>query len=235
MVKLKEVFNIEYGDRTYIDKSVLDNGNTLLIASQGVDNGAYGFFDIPIKYHPPIITVPRTGSIDYAFVQLTECNITDDCMVLTPKVEVTKEYLFYIASLIRLKKWRFNYARKITPERLAMIEVTDFLDFKTKIRYRDLINELTPNKQVVREIDYRPKKKKFLLSELFEINSGEYHSINNLKKGKVPLISCSDEDNGISGFFDIPISNTHKYSITVTYDGKPLTAKYHDYVFSAYD
>ena len=235
MIKLKNIFDIEYGDRNYADKSVLDKGKTLLIASQGVDNGAYGFFDIPKKYNPPIISVPRTGSIGYAFVQLTECNITDDCMVMSPKSEMKIEYLFYVSSMIRLKKWRFNYARKITPERLGEVEVLTPNEFKTKLSFRDLAKKLIPKKQKVKNIEYKQNKKEFILSDLFIIKSGEYHSVNNLQKGEIPLISCSDLDNGISGFYKIPNNNIHKDEITIAYDGKPLTAKYHNYKFSAYD
>jgi hypothetical protein len=94
---------------------------------------------------------------------------------------------------------------------------------------------LIPKKQNTKDIDYKHKKKEFILFDLFDVNSGEYHSINNLKKGEIPLVSCSDNDNGISGFYDIPDKDTHKDCITIAYDGRPLTAKYHNYKFSAYD
>ena len=232
---LNEIFDIEYGNEECSDKSILDNGKTLLIASQGVDNGAYGFFDVPIRYNPPIITVPRTGSIGYAFIQFSNCSVTDDCMVLIPKKQMTKEYLFYIASMIRLTKWRYNYARKITPERLGRLEVKRLEEFETSISYDELADKLIPEKQKVRQIDYRPTKKEFLLSKLFDIVTGDYHSVEDLKEGKIPLVSCSDNDNGIAGFYDIPIEKTYNNMITVAYDGRPLTAKYHDYRFVAYD
>ncbi|MBI2652593.1 restriction endonuclease subunit S [Candidatus Woesearchaeota archaeon] len=235
MVTLNKIFDLDYGDREYIDKSLLDEGKTLLIASQGVDNGAFGFFDIPAKHSPPLITVPRTGSIGYAFVQLTPCTITDDCIVLKSKNKVSLEYLYYIASLIRLKRWRFNYARKITPERLATLEIISPDDFKTKINFSELNKRLNPKRLPVSPISYKTEKKEFLLSDLFDIVTGDYHSINDLKEGKIPLISCSEFDNGISGFYNIPLDKTYKNMITVTYDGRPLTAKFHDYHFAAYD
>src|ERR1041385_8191577 len=119
MESLVKLFDIRYGDKGFPNKSYLDEGKTLLIASQGVDNGGYGFFDIRERFRDPIITVPRTGSIGYAFVQLDPCNVTDDCMVLTPRERFCKEYLFYVSAVIRRSKWRFNYGRKITPKRLS--------------------------------------------------------------------------------------------------------------------
>jgi hypothetical protein len=49
------------------------------------------------------------------------------------------------------------------------------------------------------------------------------------------LKSCADTDEGITGYYDIDTSKTYENTLTVTYDGLPLTAKYHDYRFAAYD
>ena len=234
-MKLLELFNIDYGQHEYNSKSNLEEGNTLLISSQGEDNGCYGFFSIKPKYSPPIITTPRTGSIGEAFVQVEKCCVDDNCLTLIPKQEYPVEYLFYIASMVRHHKWRFMYGRQITPQRIGRVEVLSPSEFKTKLNFIKMINELKPKKQVIKEINYKHKKEEFEIKDLFDVNSGEYHSINNLKKGKIPLISCSDMDNGIAGFYDIPDKNTHKDCITIAYDGKPLTAKYHNYKFSAYD
>ena len=142
MENLNKFFTIKYGNKTYSDKSVLDNGETILIASQGVDNGTYGFFDIPISYKPPIITVPRTGSIGFSFVQLYPCTVTDDCMVLTPIMKMETDYLFYVAAVIRFAKWRYNYGRKITPKRLSTLKVIDPEKFQSNISYNLLLNDI---------------------------------------------------------------------------------------------
>ena len=84
-MKLEQLFNINYGQREYHSKENLDNGETLLISSQGGDNGCYGFFDIEVKFKLPFITVPSTGSIGEAFVQLYPCCVDDNCLVLIPK------------------------------------------------------------------------------------------------------------------------------------------------------
>ena len=107
--------------------------------------------------------------------------------------------------------------------------------FEIKLDFLKFVNELTPKKQEVKSSKINYNIGEFLLSNLFEINSGDYHSVNNLKDGKVPLISCSDIDNGIVGFYNIPENKTYKNCITIAYDGKPLTTKFHNYKFSAYD
>lgn len=40
-------------------------------------------------------------------------------MLLLPKQGVPKELLYVAASVVRKERWRFNYGRKITPDRIA--------------------------------------------------------------------------------------------------------------------
>lgn len=213
MIYLNQLFDIKYGNRNYSNKSVLDEGETILVASQGVENGVYGFFDIPKIYNPPIITVPRTGSIGYAFVQLDKCNITDDCIVLIPKKRMAIEYLFYLASVIRVKKWRFNYARKITPERLGKIEVKAPDEFITPISFTKMFNEKYPqknkyNKTILKKV---PKLKEIVITDLFVLERGSFHAIDRLEKGRFPTISRVSEENGLVGFYKKP-QNAKIYS-----------------------
>lgn len=234
-MKIEEAFTINYGQRKYHNKENLITGSGLLISAQGVDNGSYGFFNISSNFNPPLISVPSTGSIGEAFVQTEKCSVDDNCLVLLPKTKYPIEYLFYVASIIRHNKWRFMYGRQLTPERIGRVEILEFNQFKTKLDFLKVIKELTPKKNNINRINIDTKYKEFFLNSVFNVNSGEYHSVNNLQEGKIPLISCSDIDNAISGFYEIPDKKTHKNCITVAYDGKPLTAKYHNYKFSAYD
>lgn len=118
--KLDELFEINYGQKEYENKEELESGNTILISSKGEDKGCYGLFNIPVYYKAPIITVPRTGSIGHAFVQELDCCANSDCLVLQPKKNssMNLNQLYQIAYQIREIKWKFNYGRKITPERL---------------------------------------------------------------------------------------------------------------------
>lgn len=133
---LSDILDINYGQREIHSKEHLEPGENLVISSQGVDNGCYGFFDIEIKYKKPIISVPNTGSIGMAFVQEYPCCVDDNCLVLTPKedTEISIEEMYFIATLIRHDSWRYRYGRQITYKRLANLEI-DFSKFnysKTK-------------------------------------------------------------------------------------------------------
>lgn len=217
MVHLGKLFTLKYGNRDYTDKSTLDNGNSLLISSQGVDNGAYGFFDIPLKYAPPIITVPRTGSIGYAFVQLNKCNATDDCIILTPLNTYTKEYLFYIASLIRKTKWRYNYGRKITPKRLEGLEAIPPESFKVSVSYDNLYKILFPKKTTKQRVTINIEKLvSFSITDIFNLERGQFHALDRLEPGECATISRTSIDNGLVGFHKKPKSAKIYPPLTIT-------------------
>jgi hypothetical protein len=84
-----------------------------------MDNGCYGFFDFAGVLEPPFVTVPSTGSIAIAHVQEWPCGVTDDCLVLLPKINVPHAMLYIAAAAIRNERWRFSYGRKATPSRIA--------------------------------------------------------------------------------------------------------------------
>lgn len=112
-------FEIFYGQKSLHSKEGLGPGKALIISSSGIDNGCYGFFDFDDLIEPPFVTVPSTGSIGRAHVQKWPCGVTDDCLILVPKTGVPIEMLYVAASVVRQERWRFNYGRKITPERIA--------------------------------------------------------------------------------------------------------------------
>lgn len=75
------------------------------------------------------------------------------------------------------------------------------------------------------------------ISDIFmkSIKTGDHHASNKLDIGDIPLISCSAENNGFEGKFDVPKNKTIKNAITIASDGQPLTSYYHYYPFVAKD
>lgn len=237
MIQLNQIFDIKYGGRGYSNKAFLEKGETLLIASQGVDNGAFGFFDIPCRFQKPIITVPRTGSIGYAFVQLIPCNVTDDCLVLTPLEDISIDYLFYVAAIIRFSKWRYNYGRKITPKRLENLMIVPFSEYKTNLSYSEMFKTLYPKKikDNLKNVDLSfTSWKSFKLSDLFNIKKGKRLIENDRIPGNVPYIGATDSENGITDFIgQKPIHEAN--TISVTYNGSVGEAFYQVKPFWASD
>ncbi|MGH8012896.1 MAG: HsdM family class I SAM-dependent methyltransferase [Candidatus Binataceae bacterium] len=114
-----EYFEIRYGQRELHSKEHLSAGDSLIISSSGIDNGCYGFFDFESLVKPPFVTVPSTGSIGEASVQEFPCGVVDDCLLLFAKQGTPLEALYIAAATLRRERWRFDYGRKITPERIA--------------------------------------------------------------------------------------------------------------------
>jgi hypothetical protein len=112
-------FHIAYGMKDLHSKRDLGPGASLIISSQGTNNGWYGFFDFKKLIAPPFITVPSTGSIGQAHVQEWPCGVTDDCLILVPKTGVPHEALYIAAAVLRSERWRFNYGMKATPQRIS--------------------------------------------------------------------------------------------------------------------
>jgi hypothetical protein len=76
---------------------------------------------------------------------------------------------------------------------------------------------------------------KFIVDNIFEVKSGNFHDTITLDAGDVPLVSCGDENQGFVGYFNIPKTKTYKNALTVAYNGAPLTTKFHPYNFAAKD
>lgn len=112
-------FDVVYGQKDLHNKRDLRPGSSLIISSQGTNNGWYGFYDFGKLLAPPFVTVPSTGTIGHALVQEWPCGVTDDCLILVPKVGATVEHLYIAAAVIRSERWRFNYGMKATPDRIS--------------------------------------------------------------------------------------------------------------------
>src|SRR5690606_5756197 len=115
-MKIKDVFDIKYGDN-FSKISDYKVGKIPVIKSQGTNNGVTVYLDIEPNYKH-VITVARTGSVGACFYHANECYVTDDCMVLIPLKELSKEQMLLYTAMISKEKYKYNYSRKVTPDRL---------------------------------------------------------------------------------------------------------------------
>jgi type I restriction-modification system DNA methylase subunit len=80
-----------------------------------------------------------------------------------------------------------------------------------------------------------PKFSRFMLSDIFDLEAGAFHSTGSMVAGQTPIISCGELNNGVCGFFDVSDKKVYSHKLTIACDGSTLSAKYHPYQFSAYD
>ncbi|WP_326883406.1 N-6 DNA methylase [Aliidongia sp.] len=125
-------FDIFYGFGAIESREGIPPGRTLIVSPTEQYNGCDGWLEFPTVLAPPFITVARTGSIGEAFVHLEPCAPNSDCLVLLPRKPewAAVADLLLVASAIRLERWRYGYGRKITPARIAPVN----LNFSQAIR-----------------------------------------------------------------------------------------------------
>ncbi len=215
-----KLFNIVYGQKEYHNKEWLDgdNGKNILISSKGVDNGVYGFFDIPNKFKAPIITVQGYGTIGQAFVQEYDCSVDDHMLILMPKKKMTLEELFQVAHQIRLTKWKYRYGRGITQGRLENEKIKII---KSKINYSNFLKKNIPSNKKREKIKSNGRTKLVPLVDLCEIKREYYYYVDEVDrtKEKIPYITTTESDNGVGVFCnEEPIFE--EKTLTVSLDGK---------------
>jgi hypothetical protein len=106
-----QLFELGRGDFHALDR--LEEGKYPTVSRVAEDNGIVGYFKKPadaLIYPKGTITVATTTGD--AFVQLDDFICTDNIVILKPKVELTQEDLFFIASMITREKWRVSYGRQ---------------------------------------------------------------------------------------------------------------------------
>lgn len=208
-----KLFEVDYGQKEYHNKSLLEgeDGVNMVISSKGEDNGVYGFYNISNGYKAPFITVPSTGTIGQAFVQLTDCSVDDNCLVLMPKQNLSTEQLFQVAYQIRLTKWKYKYGRQITPTRLQEQKI--ILD-ELNINYNTLVKKILPKEKKKKNMKPLGTLKIFKLKDLFKVVRGKGSYLEQLDFGNTPVISTQTSDCGVAGFYDITPSFKKKH-ITV--------------------
>ncbi len=101
----------------------MTSGTTPFIGAVEVNNGLVWLVGQPPSHPANTITVSYNGSVAEAFYQPTPYRCTDDVNVLYPKFDLTPAVGLFVATVIRLEKYRFNYGRKWHLERMAQAEI----------------------------------------------------------------------------------------------------------------
>lgn len=182
----------------YIEDYV--EGKTPLVSATLSNNGIAAYVDAEPVFKAPAISVERvTGT---AFVQTTDfITVPDDVNVLMPKVNLTLEQLYTVASIINNSRWRFSFGRKLTPKRLKALPIPSLDKLATSLPKLDrfVIAARSPHKKA-----RTPKFGVFGITSFFDPVRGDFHALDRLKEGKVATVSRISEDNGIVGYFEKP-------------------------------
>lgn len=223
-IKISDVFDIKYGQfSTPIQK--LSTGNTALITSGSKNNGVVGYYSIEPIYKN-VLSVARTGSVGETFFHSYDCVITSDCMVLTPKNNLTNQEIYWYVLLIKKSQNLFSYSRKITPKRLGQIlipaKVPSWIYSVKSYIPEDFTKSVISSTLKLEVFEW----KRFKYDTLFDLKKGKRLTKSEMIDGNTPFIGAIDTNNGVSDFVgQDPIFEGN--TITVNYDGNGVAESYY--------
>lgn len=153
-------------------------------------------------------------------------------IVLEPLRKMTIQELYlYAAYFNKCIHWRFSYGRMVSKERIIKLNIPNLSGRINNFQ----VDEFLPRKQKAFNKGMRPRFDWIPLTKIFELCSGDYHNASKLPDGKIPLVSCGEKNNGVIKFVHVPSNRIYKNTLTIAYNGQPLTAKFHPYQFAAKD
>ena len=121
--------------------------------------------------------------------------------ILEPLTSMTKMELYWYASYINHAiRWRFSFGRMLKKDRLEKF----WLPSTQKINVTDFRNMIPHKPQNMKFIFNGIHWKKYLISSLFSIKKGDFHSLTRLNAGDIMTISRIADNQGIAGYFEKP-------------------------------
>src|SRR5258708_33287079 len=213
------------------------SGDTVYVTNGLGNNGVVGF----VRPKPDDTVYKFVGLAVSAFGEATvqippfiaRGNGGSGLVILEPKQPMSAHQLGYTAAYINTQiRWRFSWSRVATVDLLKSLEIPNIQHPPIKYQVKNLI----PARLAQPKPSWQARFKEFPLDSLFELRSGDYHNASELPKGDTPLISCGDNNNGITAFVDVPSDRVFQSLLTIAFNGmNTLTTKYHPYRFATKD
>lgn len=120
--KLQDLFDIRKGKR--LTKAAMVEGKVPFIGASDANNGTTGHVGQSAIHEGNVISVAYNGSVAETFYQPAPFWASDDVNVLYPKgFAMSPQIGMFLATVIRLEKYRFSYGRKWHLERMRESEI----------------------------------------------------------------------------------------------------------------
>ena len=220
MTKISDIFDVIVAKSRSIED--YSEGNIPFISNGFYNNGVIGHvepFDEDKVFHKTSLCV---SAFCEATVQVAPFigrgNGGSGMTILVPKDKKTSydmllKYSAYINTNI---KWRYSYGRMVTKERIGKEEILP-LPSSNDIQF-DSFKKLLPEKKLSATLNEELKLKSFLITSLFSLQHGDFHSLAAIDEGIYPTVSRIENNNGIVGYYE-KISEANIYpqkTITVS-------------------
>jgi|LSQX01.1.fsa_nt_gb hypothetical protein len=229
MIELQKLFEVKYGTSLELNSLCIDNNGVNFVSRTAKNNGISAKV-APVQGIQPIpagcITVALGGSVLESFVQSEPFYTGFHIFCLSPLKEMKMEHKLFYCMCIRANKYRYNYGRQAnrTLKTLLVPDISEIPEWADSIyrKHNEAISaSLTFQKKEAAEPLNTSEWKPFVLGNLFELKRGESIPKTKQSKGKFPLITSTNQNNGILTYIEKPeyCKAFNANSITVANNG----------------
>jgi len=211
--KLCDLFELKKGKR--LTKEDMEDGPYNFIGAIDSNNGVREKINCPQSklFLPNCITVNYNGSVGESFYQSEPFWASDDVNVLYLKSKwiLNKFTALFMITIIKHNKYRFDYGRKWTMEKMK--ESTIYLPVTSKgepdwtymenyiksLHYKHITTNVITSNIELKTNNWL----EYPITDYFMVKAGKYHNSDEYEKGSTPYVSASNLNNGIKEFISI--------------------------------
>lgn len=211
LVMLNELFYIKHGTKLDFNKMQISENSSINFISRTSKNlGCVCKVD-RIKDVEPLpagtITVSLGGSyLLSAFIQNEEYYTAQNIKILTPKCDMDFHIKLFYCVCISKNRYRYTSHGREANKTLDYILVPDITEIPNYI-YNYKI-ELPNNEPILKDNNFIINTNfwnNFVYSDIFKKPTrGKLASIKDFSVGKIPVVTSTEDNNGISDYLDIP-------------------------------
>jgi hypothetical protein len=220
LVKVNQYFDVVYGANCELVHLTPDPKGVNFVARTSKNNGVVTRVKIISGVEPNpanTISVAASGSVMESFLQKEPYYSGRDLFYLKPKIKLSDKQLLFYCMCLKANRYKYNYGRqanKTLPElNIPSIDEIPIWVETFSIPKKPKIDSVI-DKYFNLNID---TWRWFYFDDLFDIKRGESKYIVNLKKGNIPYVSATSNNNGISYY--VKARNNEGNKITLSYDG----------------
>lgn len=234
MIPLNEYFDVVYGVNLELVHLVPDPNGINFVARTSKNNGVVA----RVKAVPDVmpnpadtISVAAGGSVMESFLQKEPYYSGRDLFYLKPKIDLSDNQLLYYCMCLKANRYKFNYGRQAN-KTLPLLKIPSIDEIPGWVESTPIPTKPGVESITKATIELNTKNwRLYSFDSLFDIKRGEAKYIVNLKKGDIPYVSATSENNGVS--YHVKHANHTGNKITLSFDGTIGEAFYQNRDFFA--
>ncbi len=187
---INDLFDVKYGVNLELNAMTLKADGIPFVSRTSNNNGVSAYVELIDNVLPNpanTISISGGGSVLECFVQESEYYSGRDLFYLKPKTRMSKNVLFFISTIIRQEKYRFNYGRQANKTlRLLDIKLPSLKDNSPDFEFMDRFIKSLPFSMALQNND-----KQIIKPEIKKIENqrglSDEELIKKYEGGKVPM------------------------------------------------